>query len=272
MSRASLLAAGVLALAALPGGARADAPAPTDDAARAALAGQLADEAQTIERTRALVTEKLTAAETVRARRLRAAYRVLRNAAPAEATPAELMAVARRRAAARLLVDRDAAERGLLVDEAARLAQAASRTTADAQRVATIALPHDLAPPAKGELARAFGTLDHERSQTTLARRGIDLEVALAAEVTAPADGTVRYAGPIRGLDEGVVIDHGSYFTVVAKLGELAVPVGAPVHRGDRLGRAARQRVYLEVRVRIGPGGLPIDPVPVFASAPRDPG
>jgi septal ring factor EnvC (AmiA/AmiB activator) len=75
----------------------------------------------------------------------------------------------------------------------------------------------------------------------------------------------VRYAGPIRGLDHGVILDHGDYLTVVAKLGDLVLPIGTHVGRGDRLGRAAHHRVYLEVRVKVGPGGLPIDPEPLFA-------
>jgi len=74
----------------------------------------------------------------------------------------------------------------------------------------------------------------------------------------------VRYAGPIRGLDQGVILDHGGYLTVIGKLGELALPVGAPIAAGDRIGRAARHRVYLEVRVKLGPGGLPIDPEPLL--------
>ena len=106
--------------------------------------------------------------------------------------------------------------------------------------------------------------MKHERSKTTLARRGIDLDVETRAPAHAPADGIVRYAGPIRGLESGVILDHGTYFTVIAKLGEVSVPVGAPVARGDKLGRAARQRVYLEVRVKLGPGGRPIDPEPLL--------
>ncbi|MGN6109700.1 MAG: murein hydrolase activator EnvC family protein, partial [Kofleriaceae bacterium] len=139
--------------------------------------------------------------------------------------------------------------------------------SADAAKVPSIALPGELARVVRGPIARRFGTIEHERSSTTLARRGIDLEVDARAPVSAPADGTVRYAGPIRGLESGVILDHGGYLTVIAKLGELAVPVGAPVARGDRLGRAARHRVYIEVRVAIGPGGLPIDPEPLFAGS-----
>ena len=82
----------------------------------------------------------------------------------------------------------------------------------------------------------------------------------------------MRYAGPIRGLDHGVILDHGDYLTVIAKLGELTLPIGTHVARGDRLGRAAHHRVYLEVRAKIGPGGLPIDPEPLLkrrAVAPK---
>ncbi len=236
---------------------------------RGQLAAQLADEAATIDRTIATVADKLSEADRVRLERLRAAYRLLRAPVRPTATAAERMAAARRRAAARLLVDRDAAERELLTDETAHLEAAQARTQADVQTVTTIALPADLARPAKGTVARRYGTLEHERSRAVLSRRGIDLDVEIRANVIAPADGTVRYAGPIRGLDAGVVIDHGDYFTVIAKLDDLVVPVGAPVHRGDRIGHAARYRVYFEVRVKLGPGGLPVNPEPLFENKPR---
>lgn len=229
---------------------------------RTGLTQQLADEAASIERAITIVGEKLAALDGIRTRRLAAAYRVLR--APAGH---DLRATARRRAAARLLVERDLAERGLLADEHGQLRTAKTRTTGDAARVPAIVLPAQIARPAKGAIARRFGLLDHERSNTKLSRRGLDLEVAEHAPATAVADGIVRYAGPMRGLDSGVIVDHGSYLSVVAKLAASTVPVGAPVKRGDRLGNAARQRIYLEIRVAIGPGGLPIDPEPLFAAA-----
>jgi septal ring factor EnvC (AmiA/AmiB activator) len=151
-------------------------------------------------------------------------------------------------------------------DERTRLRAAHDRVAGDAGHLAALALPTELARPAPGKIARHFGALEHERSHATLSRRGIDIEVEDRTPVTAPASGTVRYAGPIRGLDHGAIIDCGDYFAVVAKLGELALPVGAPIAVGDRLGRAARHRVYLEVRVKLGPGGLPIDPEPLLTT------
>src|SRR5262249_52956684 len=94
--------------------------------------------------------------------------------------------------------------------------------------------------------------------------RGIDIEVDNHAPVSAAADGAVVYTGPIRGLDNGMILDHGSYYTIVAKLDEPSVQVGDTVKRGDRIGRPARHRVYIEVHVNRGPGGLPTDPEPLF--------
>ena len=237
---------------------------------RGRLASQLASELEVITTTLETVTTKLADADGVRVQRLRSAYRVLRSPLRRAASVEDRMAAARRRAGARLLVDRDAGERRLLADEASRLRSAHERTVVATTRLPTIALPIALERPARGTIARRFGTLEHERSKATLSRRGIDLEVDARAPVSAPADGTVRYAGPIRGLDDGVIIEHGDYVTVIAKLGAVAIPVGTQLRRGDRIGHAARQRVYLEVRVRIGAGGIPIDPEPLLAARTDD--
>jgi murein hydrolase activator len=258
--RAASAAAIALALAAAPRVRADDEPKPAAATVAAASPGELlAAETDSIDRALATVTEKLAAADAARARRVRAAYRVL--SAPA----ADPLASARSRAAARLLLARDAAERALLADEAARLRAAHGRVAADETRLGALAAPAELLRPAHGSIARHAGTIEHERSRATLARRGLDFEVDDRAPASAPAAGTVRYAGPIRGLDNGVIVDAGDYLVVVAKLGDLTVPVGAAVARGDRLGRAARHRVYLEVRLKVGPGGLPIDPEPLLA-------
>jgi murein hydrolase activator len=256
---------------------RAPAVRTSDDAApgpagamRSALARQLSDEIASAERAIAAVADKLAAAAATRARRLAAAYRLLRDAGSDADRGADshagdaTMATARIRAAAQLLVERDTGERDVLAAELAQLRAARDRIAGELAQVPSIALPGELARPAPGKIARRFGTLEHERSRATLSRRGIDLEVEERSHTTAPAAGTVRYAGPIRGLDHGVLLDHGSYVTVIAKLGEIALPVGTVLAAGDRLGRAARHRVYFEVRVKLGPGGHPVDPEPLL--------
>lgn len=231
---------------------------------RTQLAEQIAAEAATLVKTLATVDSKLADADETRLRRVRAAMRILHAPLAADATPEERFAAARRRAAARLLLARDASERGLLAIEAQHLRAAEVLTNEAAARIPAITLPEQLLRPAHGKIAHHFGTYEHERAKVLLSRRGLDFEVDDHAAAFAPAGGIVRYAGPIRGLDHGVILDHGDYFTVVAKLGELAIPVGTHVARGDHLGRARRHRVYLEVRVKVGPGGLPIDPEPLL--------
>ena len=270
IATAVVVAASALVASATPKKKRANAPPPASQAApvdhrdelvRFARA-QLDAEADVLAKTRETIDGKVDRARTTRIERLRAAYRLVR--AP-EMGGSDAMATARVRAAARVLADRDRDERELLVAEAAHLTAAQSELAAATARVDALALPSGLPWPADGEIARGFGSYVHDRSHATLSRRGIDLEVDDHARAFAPADGVVRYAGPIRGLDRGVIVDCGDYLALVAKLGDPAVPVGAHVRAGDRLGRAARHRIYVEIRLKLGAGGVSVDPKLVMA-------
>ncbi len=215
-------------------------------------------------RTRATVDVKRAEAAARRARRARTAYRLLHPAVGV--APDDRMATARRRAAARWLLERERREEALLADEASLLAAATARLVGDrARAVGAPVPPADLDRPARGRIAGHFGTAVHERSKATLSRRGVDLDVAAHAEVHPVADGVVVYAGPIRGLDHGVIVDHGGWWSITAKLAPPAVSRGAKVARGDVIGVAADERVYLELRVAVGAGGVPIDPEPLLA-------
>lgn len=219
------------------------------------------------------VDAKRKDAEATRAARVRAAYKLLRGAgSPLTVTPERRAAVARSRATARLLLARDQAEATQLADEAALLHAAVLRIAADRAAAGEVALPApgSLARPVSGEIARRFGTLEHERTKTTLSRRGLDFDVDEDAEVVAPADGSVRYAGPMRGLDYGIILDHGTTITILAKLDPIAFALGAHIPRGTVIGYAAKRRVYFEVRVPVGPGGTPVDPEPLISAPPSE--
>ena len=258
--RLALVLVLVLVLDAYAGKKRQLPPPPPD--AHATLSDQLSAESQTLTKTIGTVSDKLAAADALRLRRLRAATRLLHAPLPENASAEDRLAFARRRAAARLLLDRDAAERTLLADEIDHLRAADTRLTSDTAQLAALRLPTELSWPAKGVVSRHFGPFVHEHSKAELSRRGLDLDVDEGANVIAPADGIVRYSGPIRGLDNGVILDHGDYMTVIGKLAESMVPVGTKLARGERVGHAVRHRLYFELRAKIGPGGLPIDPEP----------
>lgn len=237
---------------------------------RTAVIAHFAAETESIRTAIAAVDGKLRAGDVARAHRLGAAVRSLRARVPDDISPDERMVAARRSAATKLLLTRDAAERRLLLDELRQLRIDASRIAMVSLQAATIPLPNRISRPARGLIGRRFGAYVHERTKATLSRRGVDFEVAPRGAAVAPADGVVRFAGAIRGLDRGVIVDHGNFLTVVAKLGDVTAPVGSRVAEGDHLGSAADRHVYLEVRVKLGPGGLAIDPEPILA--PRQPG
>ncbi len=253
--------ASALIVVALATAARAD-DAPDD--VRGYLRAQLAAQAEVAARTAAFDADKRDARAAARAGRARAAYKLLRGgAARLWVEPGERMATARRRAAARHILADDRAEIAILSDELLRVLAGSIEVGAARAAIETAPMPDaPLAWPAPGEVVRRFGTFVHEDSKATLSRHGLDLEVADHAEAHAMADGVVRYAGPIRGLDQGVIVDHGAVWSVIAKLGTPVVRIGQRVARGEVLGAAARRRLYLELRVPVGRGGMPIDPEP----------
>ena len=245
----------LLVVAALIGSAHAE---PVRDYLRAQLDAQWG----VAQKTRAMDRDKLDTRATDRARRVRAAYALLRGADTNPwMDPAVRMAALRRRAAAQHLLAIDRAEVAILADELVRVDAGMARLAVDRAILESIALPDGaLRWPADGEVTRHFGTFVHDDSHATLSRHGLDLDVRAHAEAHALAAGTVRYAGPIRGLDDGVVVDHGTFWSITAKLGELGVKAGDRVQRGERLGDALTHRMYLELRIPIGAGGAPIDP------------
>ena len=216
-------------------------------------------QAEALDRTRTTVQLKADAAITQRAQRARTAALLLTH--QVSNNSANAMDNARRRAATKLVLARERAEVMLLTDERDQLVLAGDAIGDGAATALTLPMPpSDLVWPADGSIARSFGTYIHTRSKAMLSRRGIDLEVEEHAQAHAAAAGIVRFSGPIRGLDNGVIIDHGAYLTVLAKLGKLTRTVGAKIDAGDVVGRAASSRLYLELRVKVGPEGTPVDP------------
>ena len=103
-------------------------------------------------------------------------------------------------------------------------------------------------------------------------QRGIVLGTAEGSLVNAAAAGTIVYAGPFRGYEDLVVLDHGKgLFTVYGHLAGLDVAKGAWVEAGARLGTVGwqpedgRSELYFEVRL----DGNPQDPRQWLDHAPR---
>jgi septal ring factor EnvC (AmiA/AmiB activator) len=133
--------------------------------------------------------------------------------------------------------------------------------------------------PVRGEVLRGFD----EPDAAGVRRPGVVLRAAPLSLVRAPADATVRYAGPFLEYGYVVVLETGpETMVVLAGLAQLRVGAGTAVGRGEPLGllggrplgveeyvmlpqsdtgAGGSETLYIEVRQGRGP----VDPEPLFA-------
>jgi septal ring factor EnvC (AmiA/AmiB activator) len=183
-------------------------------------------------------------------------------------------------------------EQGL--DSAGRAARAVERPAEDrTNRIALAALndPGRLAPaiafasargrlpfPVNGARIRDFGVPDSLGGT----EKGVSIATRAAAQVTAPCDGWVVYAGPFRNYGQVLILNAGGgYHVVLAGMDRISVNVGQFVLTGEPVavmaGGAAgngpqtvstpasgsdRPVLYVEFRK----DGTPIDPSPWWAA------
>ncbi|UTW59733.1 peptidoglycan DD-metalloendopeptidase family protein [Kordiimonas sp. SCSIO 12603] len=112
--------------------------------------------------------------------------------------------------------------------------------------------------PAIGRLISHFG--DKEPVGNA---QGIKIETRLGAQVVAPYEGKIVFAGPFRDYGQLLIIEHaGGYHSLLAGLDELSGAVGQWVLTGEPLGTMAlsdeTDQLYLEMRHK----GRAINPEP----------
>jgi murein DD-endopeptidase MepM/ murein hydrolase activator NlpD len=117
--------------------------------------------------------------------------------------------------------------------------------------------------PAKGWITSDFGTRTDPYTAERVMHEGLDIAAPHGKDVTAPADGTVIFAGLEGSYGNVLVIDHGyGVKTRYGHLSKVAVHPGDHVHRGDTIGavgntgRSTGPHLHYEVRVN----GLPENP------------
>ena len=114
--------------------------------------------------------------------------------------------------------------------------------------------------PAQGYITQNFGdTTGASQSHA----KGMVLTTRKGAQVTAPFDGTVLFAGPFQNYGQLVIIDHGdNYLTVLSGMDTITTTVGSQLLAGEPIGHMSMNYVnlYLEIRQN----GQAIDPRPWF--------
>lgn len=120
-----------------------------------------------------------------------------------------------------------------------------------------------LALPAQGDILKQFGS--NEEAGTT--SRGLTIRTRPDAQVVAPYDGQVVFAGPFRGYGQILIIEHSEgYHTVLSGLSRIDVAAGQWVLAGEPVGIMGRHEggapeLYVELRRN----GRPINPMPWLA-------
>ncbi len=117
--------------------------------------------------------------------------------------------------------------------------------------------------PVSGNLVLDFGASD-PRGGTS---KGLTLETRPGAQVIAPFDGRVLFAGIFKGYGQILIIGHGDgYHSLVAGLDRIDAGVGQALAAGEPVGimpsNGAGPRLYLELRH----DGQPINPSPWLAT------
>lgn len=90
-----------------------------------------------------------------------------------------------------------------------------------------------LAFPAQGQIVRGFGEPDGLGRET----QGVMIATRAGAQVTAPADGKVEFAGPFRSYGEVIILNPGGgYRVLLAGMDKVTADVGEFLRAGEPVG------------------------------------
>nr|WP_090490305.1 peptidoglycan DD-metalloendopeptidase family protein [Myxococcus virescens] len=125
------------------------------------------------------------------------------------------------------------------------------------------ALRGRLPRPVSGIVEVGFGKVVNPRFNTVTVQKGLDIRAAAGTPVRAVAEGTVAYAGALRGYGNLLILDHGDgYHTLMAHLSSITAELGHMVLPGDVVGEVgdtgSLKGAYLYFEVR--KGGQAVDP------------
>lgn len=108
--------------------------------------------------------------------------------------------------------------------------------------------------PVVGEVITGLG----EVSESGVRARGVTIATPSNAQIVAPADGRIAFAGNYQGYGQIVIIEHeGGWTSLITNLARLSTQIGDEVQQGDPIGNAERERPIVTVELRRN--GRPID-------------
>ena len=162
----------------------------------------------------------------------------------------------------RLEKQRRAEEKRRKEEEARRLAENKTETIQQPPAITVASTGFRLAKgtlpmPARGKIITAYG----EQMVKGVSAKGITIRTRNQAQVIAPFDGAVIFAGPFRGYGNLIIIEHGDgYLSLLAGLQNTDVEVGQMLLAGEPVGQMPEDgdaKLYVEIRK----DNQPIDPM-----------
>ena len=167
---------------------------------------------------------------------------------------------------AQLAAARAAKEAEARAQVAARDAErAAERTAADQRQAAERAnrpfskAEGDMPFPARGRVVVRFGQSDEQKQLS----KGISIETRADAQVIAPFNGQVVFAGPFRGYGLLLIIEHGEgYHTLLAGMARIDAAVGQHLATGEPVGVMGQGEGKPLLYVELRHNGQPVNPLP----------
>ena len=102
--------------------------------------------------------------------------------------------------------------------------------------------------PARGQIVARYG----EQKVKGVVSKGVIIQTRNQAQVIAPFDGSVVFAGPFRGYGNMIIIEHGGgYLSLLAGLESIDTEVGQMLLAGEPVGQMPEEgeaRLYVEMR------------------------
>jgi len=164
---------------------------------------------------------------------------------------------------AELRAQAEARQAEIEAQKAARATEKAAREAAEA-RPMTSDKPFASAQgkmmfPAKGRVVERFG----QPNEVGVVNKGMTIATRKGAQIVAPYDGQVAFAGPFRGYGLLLIIEHSEgYHTLLAGMTRIDATVGQRLTAGEPVGvmgeEEAKPSLYLELRRQ----GQPVNPQP----------
>jgi len=119
--------------------------------------------------------------------------------------------------------------------------------------------------PVAGNLTGRYGGAGQTPGEPGLLAKGITITARAGAQVVAPFDGIIAFAGPFRGYGQLLIIEHSEgYHTLLAGMGHIDATAGQRVLAGEPVGvmdDGGAAALYVELRR----DGQPINPLPWLA-------